>query len=389
MNELPPSPENENRPQETPPVDKPAADKPAVSLPTSVLAMGFIAVTLVGVLIAGAIRSRPATETKENVEDPALREAKARIQMLQSSVNAERQKMGLSPLYGQTSQTAEEVAARITDDAATLVAMAKSVKDIIAQKDAEISQQNKERIDALKLQGVLRDQLKEMEQKLSRALIDGSDASALKTQLDAANRRVIELGDQVARLNQGPAEMRQQLNAVTAERDSLRARVAELEARLSNASLFAGTEAELFKEAVELFRSLRELENKPDSEIATAYSQFGAKMGASVMDRPISFPTGSYEIAPVDIEKITSFISEAPDNAFIFVVGYASETGNVDSNRVLSSDRATAVAKVVNEAKKSGQRVQAAYLGQTDRFGSKFPERNQICEVWQIVPKSN
>ncbi len=33
------------------------------------------------------------------------------------------------------------------------------------------------------------------------------------------------------------------------------------------------------------------------------------------------------------------------------MVGYASETGNVDSNRTLSSDRATAVAKVLDQAK--------------------------------------
>ena len=69
------------------------------------------------------------------------------------------------------------------------------------------------------------------------------------------------------------------------------------------------------------------------------------------------------------------------------VIGYASETGDIDSNRALSSERATAVARVLDEAKKPGQRVQAAYLGQTDRFGSKFPERNQISEVWQIAPK--
>jgi flagellar motor protein MotB len=60
----------------------------------------------------------------------------------------------------------------------------------------------------------------------------------------------------------------------------------------------------------------------------------------------------------------------------------------VDANRALSSDRATAVARILDAAKKPGQRVQAAYLGQTDRFGSSSPERNQICEVWQIVPKA-
>ena len=386
MNDLPPAPETEKTA-----VEAPVAEKPAATLPTSVLALGFIAITLVGVLIAMAIKSKPAdgsvSAAKEG-DDPALRDAKARIQLLQGSVNQERAKLGLSPMYGDSTQSAEVVASRITEDAATLVALSKGVKDLISNKDAELAQRTKEWTDAVKLQGVLRDQLAETKEQLNKALIEGSDTSALRSQLDLANKKVIALGDELRRLSDNPDKLMGQVAQLRSDRDALQARVAELESRLSQASLFAGTESQLMGDAVELFRSLRALENKPDSEIATAYSQFGAKMGASVMDRPISFPTGASDVAPEDLEKIKGFIGEAPDNAFIFVVGYASETGNVDSNRALSSDRATAVATIVNQAKKSGQRVQAAYLGQTDRFGSKFPERNQICEVWQIIPKN-
>ena len=383
MNEEPAAPET----------DKPHAEatetaKSAVNLPTSVLALGFIAIALVGVLIATAIKSRPAEAAAATNDDPALREAKAKLQLLQSSLNQDRAKLGLSPLYGDTTQSAEAVAARITEDAATLVAMAKSVKDLIATKDAELAQRTREWTDAVKLQGVLRDQLAKSEERLSRALIEGSDASSLRAQLEAANKRIIALGDEVRRLNEGPGDLQAQLERISAERDALQARVAELESQLNRASLFAGTEAELFREAVQLFRSLRELENKPDSEIATAYSQFGAKLGANVLDK-IDFPTGSSDVPPEDIAKINTFPADAPDNALLLVVGYASETGNVDGNRTLSSDRATAVARVLDGAKKPGQRVQAVYLGQTDRFGSKFPERNQISEVWQIVPKTN
>ena len=105
-----------------------------------------------------------------------------------------------------------------------------------------------------------------------------------------------------------------------AERDELRARVAELESRLSQATLFAGSESELLKDAVQLVRSLRELENKPDSEIATAYSQFGSKLGANVLDK-IDFPTGVSDIAPELNEKIAGFPASAPDNALLLVVG--------------------------------------------------------------------
>jgi flagellar motor protein MotB len=385
MNEEPSAPETDKLQAEAT-----EAAKSSVNLPTSVLALGFIAIALVGVLIATAIKSRPAETAGPAAasDDPAIREAKAKLQMLQSSLNQDRAKLGLSPLYGDTTQSAEAVAARITEDAATLVAMAKSVKDLIATKDAELAQRTQEWTDAVKLQGVLRDQLAKSEERLSRALLEGSDASTLRAQLEAANKRIIALGEEVRRLAEGPGDLQARLQEVTAERDALLARVAELESQLSRASLFAGTEAELFKEAVQLFRSLRELENKPDSEIATAYSQFGAKLGANVLDK-IDFPTGSSDVPPEDITKINAFAGEAPDNALILVVGYASETGNVDSNRTLSSDRATAVARLLDQTKKPGQRVQAVYLGQTDRFGSRFPERNQISEVWQIVPKTN
>lgn len=385
MNEEPAAPETEK-----PHAEATEAAKSSVNPLTLVLALGFIAIALLGMLIATAAkawRDEPAAAAS-TTEDPAIREAKAKLQMLQSSLNQDRAKLGLSPLYGDTTQSAEAVAARITEDAATLVAMAKGVKDLIATKDAELAQRTQEWTDAVKLQGVLRDQLAKSEERLSRALLEGSDASTLRSQLEAANKRIIALGDEVRRLAEGPGDLQARLQEVTAERDSLLARVAELESQLSRASLFAGTEAELFKEAVQLFRSLRELENKPDSEIATAYSQFGAKLGANVLDK-IDFPTGSSDVPPEDIAKINTFAADAPDNALILVVGYASETGNVDSNRTLSSDRATAVARLLDETKKPGQRVQAVYLGQTDRFGSRFPERNQISEVWQIVPKTN
>ncbi len=378
MNEQqPPAPEQDPQAAGSPP-----AGKPASALPASVLAMGFVAVTLVGVLIASAVRSKPAAAKPG--EDAGLKDARARIQLLQENVNRERAKLGLSPLYGDTAESAEEVAARITDDAATLVALAKNVQEVIADKQAEIDRRTREWTDAVKLQEVLRGQLAHAEEKLAEALVEGSGAAALRGQLDAANKRVIALNDEVRRLSEAPVEMK----ALAAERDSLRARVQELESRLSQASLFAGTESELFQEAVELFRQLRELENKPDSEINTAYSKFGARLGANVLDK-IDFPTGSSDLPPEDVTKIAGFAAEAPDNALLIVIGYASETGNVDSNRTLSSERATAVARVLDQAKKPGQRVQAAYLGQTDRFGSKFPERNQISEVWQIVPKAN
>jgi outer membrane protein OmpA-like peptidoglycan-associated protein len=381
MNPEPSAPEPNLPPPES------ADAKPALSVPTSVLALGFIAVVLLGVLVAVSLKDKPEKSTSGS-EDPALKEMKGRLQALQNNVNQDRAKLGLSPLYDAgTTESAEAVAKRITDDAATLVALSKGVSDLISTKDAERSQTAKELSESLKRQTSLLEELGRVKREREEAVIEASTAGTARLQLEKASSTIVALQKEIERLKQGPADMQARLAAITAERDTLLARLAELEARVSKSSLFAGTESELFTEAVELFRNLRELENKPDSEITQAYSQYGVKLGASVYGR-LEFPTGSADLAPADIERVEGFPAEAPENALIIVVGYASETGNVDANRVLSSDRATAVARVLDAAKKPGQRVQAAYLGQTDRFGSKFPERNQICEVWQIVPKA-
>jgi outer membrane protein OmpA-like peptidoglycan-associated protein len=80
-------------------------------------------------------------------------------------------------------------------------------------------------------------------------------------------------------------------------------------------------------------------------------------------------------------------VEQVEEGDLIFVVGYASTTGNAESNRVLSSDRATAAAQAVSAVKRPGQMVQAVYIGQTTRFGGSSPERNQICEIWHIKKK--
>ena len=88
-----------------------------------------------------------------------------------------------------------------------------------------------------------------------------------------------------------------------------------------------------------------------------------------------------------DEETVRNLAAEIPEGDLMLVIGYASETGNVDGNRVLSSDRATAVARMYSDIKRPGQLAQAVYLGQTDRFSSKIPERNQLCEIWRVRKK--
>jgi outer membrane protein OmpA-like peptidoglycan-associated protein len=110
------------------------------------------------------------------------------------------------------------------------------------------------------------------------------------------------------------------------------------------------------------------------------------QLGANVL-KTLNFATGSSALAPADADAVRNLVAEIPDGDLILAIGYASETGNVDGNRTLSSDRATAAAELISSVKRPGQFTQAVYLGQTDRFSGRVPERNQLVEIWQIRKK--
>jgi len=148
------------------------------------------------------------------------------------------------------------------------------------------------------------------------------------------------------------------------------------------------TDADLLPAAVKLFARLRKLEGINDSAIMAEYAKIGKELGATVLRR-VYFPTNQSELTPEDKKAIDKLAPTLPNRGLILVIGYASRTGNVDHNRKLSSARATNTAEELNAHKLPGQKVQAAYLGQTNRFSSRVPEKNQICEIWHILPPGN
>ncbi|MCH7225845.1 OmpA family protein [Haloferula sp. A504] len=374
-------------PPETPP-EAPAGETPAAKPPVSpvVLTIGFIIVVLLGIIIFQNLFNRPGGGGKE--DSLAIQSLQADIKTRQAQLNRERLALGLEPLPGTTGvETTEEVAERLTEDAATLASLATSFQDLLNRKEMELDELRSESISALKEQKRLRELLNQTNAELRAAMVDASMATTIKGELDRANATISALNEEIARLQTEPGELRAQLAEVTLRRNELEARVAELEEQLRKTNLFAASENELIKEAVALFKALRKLEGSSEQELAAAYSRFGAELRSEVLDT-CEFATGSSEVR-ADLEsRLRLLPGEAPENAMLFVVGYASETGNVDNNRTLSSDRATAVARILDTIKRPGQRVQAVYLGQTDRFSAETPVKNQRVEVWQILPKA-
>ncbi|MGB6222723.1 OmpA family protein [Haloferula sp.] len=352
-----------------------------------ILAFCMVIVGLLIVLIIQGTSGSGGSAEMSKKERQTLEEEflRADIKSSRARLNRERIAMGLEPLAGENqAEAAEEVAARLKSDAETLASLAGSFQILLEDKDRDLDLARKEAIDSLKEAQRIRELLEAVRIERDKALLEATRNSTLQGQLDAANNRIALLDAELLRLRDEPARLQQELLACQSERSQLMDRIAQLESELNRVNLFATTENQIMKEAIALFRELRKLEGKPDSEIMAAYSSFGKKLGAEVLKK-CDFATGSAEVAPELRSGLMDTVAEVPEGAMIFVVGYASRTGNVDSNRTLSSDRATAVAQLLDAAKSPNQRVQAVYLGQTDRFSGSVPERNQIVEIWQIV----
>ncbi len=363
------------------------------NLPPAV-ALAFVIIALLGVLIVMALKNGSLLSGTSTVD---LASIKAEENALRSEINNQRIAMGLRPIEG-SSEPIEEIAARMKKDADTVVALAGSYQKLLAEKDNELSARNAEILRSEKLRGALSAENARLQGELQRALIGSSDMDLLrrdladvKSQRDALAAEIKDLRQKMLTMNAGIpadeyADLKRRYEEALRAKEFFEARVKDLEGDLTKAKLFARSENELLPAAVELFRSLRLLEGKPDSEIATAYSSLGVKLGANVL-KTLNFATGSSTLTAADDQAVREMIADIPDGDLVLAIGYASETGNVDSNRTLSSDRATAAAQLITDNKRPEQLTQAVYLGQTDRFSSRVPERNQIVELWHIRKK--
>ncbi|RYD18301.1 MAG: hypothetical protein EOP88_23055 [Verrucomicrobiaceae bacterium] len=366
-----------------------AATTPPKSAFPPAIALAFVIIALLGMVIVMVLKNGKLVS---NVAPENLKELQAEVDARRAELNRQRASMGLSPIEG-GSETMGEVANRLKDDADALVVLAKKFEGLIAEKDVELTARNAELIRSETTRKALSEDNARLKAELQRALVNGSDADLLRrdladlrSQREALSAELAELRKKGGVSSDDYAELKRRFDETLRAKEFFEARVKELEGDLSKAKLFASSESELLPAAVELFRNLRLLEGKSDSDISTSYSSLGVQLGANVL-HTLTFATGSSTLTPADEDVIGRLVSDLPDGDLLFVVGYASETGNVDSNQKLSSDRATAAATFYSGVKRPGQLVQAVYLGQTDRFSSRIPERNQLVEIWRIRKK--
>lgn len=391
-------PKQEAPKQEAPKQEEPGGEEPAAktAIPPYV-GVGLLVAALVLVLLVVVVRSR---KNPSGGDEKSITAVSAELEAMRSEVNRQRMSMGLRPLSSSEggAESVDIIAKRLTKDAETIVGLASSFQDMLKEKDVAIDSKNSELINSERLRQSLAAENSRLQQEVSRLIVGGADGDLAKQQVNDLKGQRDRIAADYARVQKELADksdsvsteevdtLRRQLDETRRAREFFEKRVAELEAELAKLKIFASSENELLPAAVELFRTLRGLEGKKDSDNMTAYSEIGAKLDARVM-RTLDFPTGSSEIPEADQQALPGLVEGVEDGDLILVVGYASTTGNAEANQKLSSDRATAVAQSIAAAKRPGQMVQAVYIGQTDRFSSAAPERNQICEVWHIHKK--
>ncbi len=332
---------------------------------------------LLGFLIAMNLQQKKQNERVEI--DAKQAELATRL----ASLNAERASLGKPPWEGVGIDSTEQIAARLTKDAATLAHASDRFQALLSEKDAIIAEKNKSLLTSEQARLALSTQLAKAQSQLDQTMADGAGVDSLKSQLDEARSRIEQLAKRPSEEEWLAAQLRiSELEARTGASNSKPAPVKAPTATTKKS--FAANRDELHPMAQPLFDGLRELDQKNDLEISAAYNRFPTQYKATFL-KEVRFASDSSILNPADQIPIANSLSNVPEGAMILVVGYSSTAGDAEANRQLSSSRSQNIASEIDRAKPGKQFVQSFYFGSTQRFSRNDPERNHVCEIWQIT----
>lgn len=147
----------------------------------------------------------------------------------------------------------------------------------------------------------------------------------------------------------------------------------------------AQSEEDLGEKRQNLVKEIREMDSLSGDGLASRYKEIEGELGAISKNR-IHFASGKTTPRTNEITLIDQIANSSNGESEFLVVGFADQSGTVEGNRSISSKRALYVAERLG-AKVGNARVQAIYLGQTARFGSRY--ENRVVEIWEIMPATS
>ena len=376
----------------------PASTSPPAASPTSNqnLILGIVMGAVVLLLLLLVITQQFGGQGDES-KDPKLTEMqkesaelKAKIALMVSTSGnnqtttllVEGIKRDVGTLGAIVEQNQQNVLA-LKDSRATIQSLTRQLADL--QRRDELNGDAATRVTGLEAQ------IKALTAQLDGA-VDQTTMTALRDQLTASKDLSQQLQEELTALKTKSGRMidgnqlaavRTELDECLAENTLLKLELQKLRTKLDGARLFV-TRENLSPKAQKFFRELERLEGIDQNGLEQAYERIKKEFNAHVVETA-AFAIGSADLKQEHEAQIKGVTVESNPNSFFLVVGYASKTGDIKSNRDLSERRSKRVASTVNYLKQNSQEVQAVYLGETDRFGEKA-QPNQICEVWEIRP---
>lgn len=271
--------------------------------------------------------------------------------------------------YQNTIATLSSANSNLKQEVARLSALAASAQALQQQVDNLSNELNN-------LRGrPTNESLAALQQRLQNEQITNGDLSRRLAELESKLRTMVDSSE----LNL----QSQRLAELTRENEELRRQLQALQTDVDFAKLFVSSSETLPVYAQALYNELKNLEGSSESGLSQAYARINKDLSAYNLQQ-VRFATGSSSLNFQDQTMVKGKVDTTSPGDYFLVVGYASKTGDAASNQKLSARRATAVASIVNQLKKSGQEVRAVYLGQTDRFSRSVNAENQLCEVWRI-----
>ena len=376
----------------------PASTSAPATTPTSNqnLILGIIIGAVVFLLLLLVITQKFGGQVEES-KDPKVTEMRKELAEFKA-------KIALVVSTSGNNQTTTLLVEDIKRDVGTLGAIVEqNQQNVLALKDSQATIQSLtrqladlQRRDGLNGDAAARVEGLEAQVKALTAQLDGAvdqaTMTALRDQLTASKVLSQKFQEELTALKTKSARMidgnqltavRTELDECLAENALLKLELQKLRTKLDGARLFV-TRENLSPKARKFFRELERLEEIDRDTLEQAYERIKKEFNAHVVETA-AFATGSADLKQEHEAHIKGVTVESNPNSFFLVVGYASKTGDIKSNRDLSERRSKRVASTVNYLKQNNQEVQAIYLGETDRFGEKA-QPNQICEVWEIRP---